>query len=290
MDAGRRRAPLRGAIVGLVRIVHPFPSALDGIVTAAFVLIADGSPLVAVRLGVAMFALQAAIGTANDLIDEPLDTGVKTGKPLPRGLVSRRAAYVLFGTAIAVGIVLSALSGPLALLVAVLGTAIGLAYDGWLKGTVWSWLPFAVGVPLVPVYAWLGATGRLPNSFLVLIPAAVLAGAALALANLLADLERDEATGKQTAATRMGADLAWRISALLHTTVAFIAIGSLAALQGRGVGVFAVVGGVATVAVGGVLGRRGRPVIRERAWELEAAGVALLAAGWVAAVAEAGSL
>jgi 4-hydroxybenzoate polyprenyltransferase len=281
---------LSGAIVGLVRIVHPFPSALDGIVTAAFVLIAGGTPAIAVRLGVAMFALQAAIGTANDLVDEASDRGLKTGKPLPRGLVSRRSAQVLFAVALAVGLVLSAFSGPTVLLVALVGTGIGLAYDGWLKGTVWSWLPFAGGVPLVPVYAWLGATGRLPGAFFILIPAAVLAGTALALANLLADLERDRAAGKRTAATRLGARVAWGISALLHAIVAALAIGSLAAVQGRGVGLFAVTGGVAIIAAGVALGRAGRPLIRERAWELEAAGVGLLAAGWVAAVVEAGSL
>ena len=30
------------------------------------------------------------------------------------------------------------------------------------KGTAWSWLPFAVGIPLLPVYGWLGAAGALP--------------------------------------------------------------------------------------------------------------------------------
>ena len=27
------------------------------------------------------------------------------------------------------------------------------------KGTAWSWVPFAVGIPLLPVFAWLGAAG-----------------------------------------------------------------------------------------------------------------------------------
>ena len=34
--------------------------------------------------------------------------------------------------------------------------AIGLAYDLRLKGTAWSWLPFAVGIPILPVYRLAG--------------------------------------------------------------------------------------------------------------------------------------
>ena len=40
---------------------------------------------------------------------------------------------------------------------AILG--VGLLYDLRLRGTALSWFPFAVGIPLLPVYAWLGATG-----------------------------------------------------------------------------------------------------------------------------------
>ena len=51
--------------------------------------------------------------------------------------------------------------------------AIGYGYDLAFKGTAWSWLPFAVGIPLLPVFGWLGATGGLPASFAVLLPVAV---------------------------------------------------------------------------------------------------------------------
>ena len=38
------------------------------------------------------------------------------------------------------------------------------------EGTAWSWLPFAVGIPILPVYGWLGATGSLPGLFHRLVP------------------------------------------------------------------------------------------------------------------------
>jgi 4-hydroxybenzoate polyprenyltransferase len=254
------------------------------------VLLAGGPPAIALRLGVAMFALQAAIGTANDLVDESRDRGRKAAKPLPAGLLSRRAAAVVLIAGVAVGLGLSALSGPVVLLIAVVGLAIGLAYDVWFKGTVWSWLPWALGLPLLPVYAWLGAIDRLPAAFVVLIPAAVLAGAALALANLRADMERDRSAGGDTAATRLGADRAWLLNVALQASVATIAMASLVAVGAGGWGVALAVAGLVVVVAGLAFGRRGPPLVRERSWEIQAVGTALLAAGWVAALAEAGAL
>ena len=83
--------------------------------------------------------------------------------------------------------------------VAVAGTATGYAYDLRLKTTAWAWLPFAIGLPLLPVYAWVGATGQVPAPFVLLVPLAVLAGAAVALLNGLVDVERDRAAGRRDA-------------------------------------------------------------------------------------------
>ena len=64
------------------------------------------------------------------------------------------------------------------------------------KGTAWSWLPFAVGIPLLPVFGWLGTTARrCPASFASCSRCAVLAGTALAIANARADVERDAGPG-----------------------------------------------------------------------------------------------
>jgi hypothetical protein len=62
------------------------------------------------------------------------------------------------------------------------------------------------------------------------------------------------------------------------------------AARGGGWGLAGVAGGGIVIATGLSVGRSARPARRERAWELAAAGVGLLAAGWVAAMAEAGAL
>src|SRR6478752_9445099 len=67
-------APSRGPVAvlaGFVRLTHPFPSLLDGLVVAAVALIAGAHAGTAVALGVSMTALQVSIGTLNDIVDAP---------------------------------------------------------------------------------------------------------------------------------------------------------------------------------------------------------------------------
>lgn len=245
-------------------------------------MLAGGSGLTAVRLGLAMFLLQASIGTLNDLIDAPIDAGRKPGKPIPAGLVGRPAASAVAIGAAALGLGMTAPSGLATLLVAVAVLAIGYGYDAAAKGTAWSWLPFAIGIPLLPVFGWLGTTGTVPSSFVVLVPAAMLAGAALAIANARADAERDAAAGIGSVATRLGPQRSWLVATALLGAVVAAAFVTLLAWDGP---IGALIGcAVATGVIGAgvALGRRDEPARLERAWELEAVGVALLAACWLA--------
>jgi 4-hydroxybenzoate polyprenyltransferase len=184
----------------------------------------------------------------------------------------------------AVGLALAAGFGMGVLVLAVVVMAIGLAYDLRLKGTAWSWLPFAVGIPVLPVFGWLGATGGLHAAFAILVPAAVLAGAALAIANGLADLERDRAAGVGSIATALGRERAWAVQAVLVLIVAVAAVVSAAFLGGGG-GSSLVVAVAALAPLAGVgYGRGGGPGRRERAWEVEAVGIAALGIAWTWAV------
>jgi len=249
-----------------------------------------GAPLeLAARIGLAMTVLQLGIGAVNDVVDAPADAGRKPGKPIPAGLVRPRsacsAAVVLFAT----GLVLAGTLGLAMLALSAVVVAIGLAYDLRLKGTAWSWLPFAVGIPILPIYGWLGATGGLDPAFLVLVPAAAAAGAALAIGNALVDVERDLAAGRTSVAARLGRRPAAATAAVLLAGVAVAAVGSAAldGVSGSAVGLIAAAGLVPLVAsltavpwTGG--GRS--PVVREWAWRVEAVGLAVLAGAWLRAV------
>jgi 4-hydroxybenzoate polyprenyltransferase len=283
-------AELVGRYLAIARLFHPFPSALDAAVVAVVAAIAGAPTGRIALLAAAMLLLQFSIGVANDWADAPADATANPAKAIPRGLVRRRTAAGLAVVLAVGGLVLAAAAGLLTVAVACVGLAAGLAYDLRLKGTRWSWLPYTVGIPLLPVFAWVGATGRLPAAFFVLIPLAVVAGAALAVANALADLERDRTAGTETVATALGIDRAQRLGAGLIATAAIVAIGSAIALGGSPGWIIVAVAG-AVIALAGVRrGWSGSARSRQRSWELQGLGAGLLAAGWVGAVADAGRL
>jgi 4-hydroxybenzoate polyprenyltransferase len=237
-----------------------------------------------------MTFLQASIGSLNDVVDAPRDAGRTPPKPIPGGLVSRAAALTVVAVAAILGVASSMPSGAPTTALAVVVLGIGYAYDLGFKGTAWSWLPFAVGIPLLPVYGWLGAAGVLPAAFAILLPAAVMAGAGLAVSNALADIERDTAAGTDSVATRLGARRAWTIQAILLAGVVgaawlTLAVGGAAerAIDGGAAAAGALVATI-VIGVGIALARHADAARRERAWEFEAIGVGLLAAAWLAGV------
>ncbi len=232
-----------------------------------------------------MTALQASIGALNDLVDAPQDLGRKPGKPIPAGLVTPQVARLVVVGAALLGLVLALPSGVSTLVLALVVLGIGAAYDLVAKGTSWSWVPFAVGIPLLPVYGWLGATGTLAPWFVALVPMAAVAGAALAVGNARVDLERDRDAGTRTVATALGLERSWWALVACWSAAALIAVGSLVAYGAGGSAVVGVGVGIAIILGGTVLGRQGEPARRERAWELQAVGAAVTGIAWLIAVA-----
>ena len=229
-----------------------------------------------------MFALQASIGAMNDVVDAPRDAGRKAGKPIPAGLVSRSAAQAVVVAAAAVGLILTVPSGALTVALGVVVLAIGYGYDLYAKGTAWSWLPFAIGIPLLPVFGWYGTTGELAPVFALLVPVAVVTGAALAIANARADMERDAAAGVDSVAVRLGRDRSWLLASGLLVAVAAIALLTLVAWGAPVAAILGAGAGIVGIGIGIGAGRDDRPARLERAWELQAVGVGVLAAAWLA--------
>ena len=229
-----------------------------------------------------MTALQFAIGALNDIVDAPADASRVPPKPIPAGIVDVTTARGVVVVAAAVGLLLAVPSGPMTLIVATTVLLVGAAYDLRAKGTAWSWLPFAIGIPLLPVYGWLGATGSLPAFFAVLIPMAMLAGAGLAVANARVDLDTDQAAGTRSVATALGASRSWWAG--LVSMAAATAVGVIAAdpLTWPLAPAVLVVAGTLVVLAGIVVGRGIGPTARRRAWEAQAIGAAIAATGWVA--------
>jgi 4-hydroxybenzoate polyprenyltransferase len=271
--------------LGGARLVHPFPSLLNAGATAIFALLAGGTGETAIGLAATMAALQASIGAVNDVVDAGADERTKPAKPIPARLVSRQAAVVVAVVAGAVGIGLASRFGPPAMLVAGLGYGLGLAYDLRLKRSRWSWLAYALALPLVPAFAWLGAAASLPPHFAWLAALALLGGVALALANGLVDVEGDAIAGTAGLAGALGRSAAWRLIAVCQAVLvvsAFVTSIWLNLRPNPAAWLVMVTAGGA-LALGVALSRDDRLARRQLGWELQAAGVGLLAAGWFAA-------
>jgi 4-hydroxybenzoate polyprenyltransferase len=252
-----------------------------------------------------MLAIQVAIGALNDWADAGRDATEKPAKPIAAGVATSTEALVLATAAGALGVGLSLAVGPAPALVIAAALGLGVLYDLRLSRTALSWLPLALALPLVPVHAWIGATGGLPTGLAILYPAAVGAGAALALANGLVDLERDDRSDRPTVAVSLGPRRAWLVNVGLLTVAAIVAVlvapavgqgidgGSAHAPVGElfgalGLGVLRTWGvalGLVALVAGAAALRAGSPAIRERGWELQAVGVGAVGIGWLAGIA-----
>jgi len=253
-------------------------------------LIAGADGFVATRLAVGMLGLQFAIGTANDVADESRDRLSRPRKPIVAGMVEPRQARAAFVVAAGVGLVAAASVGAAPLAVGIVGLGVGLIYDLRLKGTALSWLPFAVGVALLPVYAWIGATGSLPTAFWGIVAMALLAGAVLAVANAVADIERDRQAGAASVATILGRDRAIAVEAvglvLLQTTVEVSSVA--AGLSGAALPVE--LAGITLSWLGLRLSAGHDEQVARLGWEVQAVAMVVMGAAWLAALGSAGRL
>jgi 4-hydroxybenzoate polyprenyltransferase len=272
--------------VGVLRLVHPFPSGLNAILVAAIVLVAGGSVVQAFVLGLSMLGIQFCIGAVNDIFDRELDAATKPDKPIPAGLVTlglaKNVALVAGGAGIALAV---GARGDVALpLMAAWMLGAGLVYDRWLKPTRFGWVCFAAAFPVLPVFAWYGATGTLPPRWELLLPVAALAGPALQLANGLVDLEGDAAAGLRTLPVLLGRRLTVATMALLMGVIHVLGWVTLP-VEAAFVPRLLTLAAPSMAAAGVALSSRAPRRAREVGWSLQAASIAVLAAGWLLSVA-----
>lgn len=200
---------------GYFRLTHPVAVALVLVASAGFAVIACGglpSFSVLARMLLAMLGGQVAIGAVNEIVDARDDAVAKPGKPIPAGEVTLAGASVMAVAGLAVMLTFGSTLGPLAFALLLIGTSAGLSYDLWLKRTRWSWLPYLVALPLLPIWAF-ATVGRPAPSLLLLYPMGALGAAGVHLAQALPDVAGDRATGLSTVTSQLGTTptfvLAW---------------------------------------------------------------------------------
>jgi 4-hydroxybenzoate polyprenyltransferase len=182
---------------GYLRLIHPFPVAMNAVAACAFAALAvRGWPGARAMLliAAAIIGSQATVGVVNDLRDRDLDVIAKPSKPLIAGRVTVRGAYLTGCITLLVALVCGAALGVRSLLFVIGMTAAGLIYDLWLKRTALSFLPYIFGLPLLPLWAWTCVRDAPPRLWLT-YPLGILIGFGLHLANALPDAGRDAAGG-----------------------------------------------------------------------------------------------
>jgi 4-hydroxybenzoate polyprenyltransferase len=185
---------------------HAVPIIVVLSATAAFALIASagwpgGGTMI--RLLGAMLGGQLAIGAVNDLVDAEIDALAKPNKPIPAGLVTPRGARIVTLGGIGTMVALGQTFGAGSFLLLVLGTATGIAYSLWFKRTTWSWIPYLIALPLLPIWVW-ASLGTVDRAFLAIYPIGAPAVLAVQIAQSLPDVEADRATGVWTIAAVLG--------------------------------------------------------------------------------------
>ena len=186
-------------VAAVLRLTHPFPSLLDGLATWALALVAGAGTGDALRLGVAMTLLQAGIGTVNDLVDAAADAGRQARQADPERARSPEGSRSRSPSARSP----SGWRCPRP-------RGRGRRRSGWPGHRRSAW-PTTCGSRGPPGRGCrspsgsrscrsspgLARRGRCPAPSRVLLPAAVAAGAALAIGNARADLERDRRRGRR---------------------------------------------------------------------------------------------
>ncbi|MGZ8804711.1 MAG: UbiA family prenyltransferase, partial [Microbacterium sp.] len=198
-------------IVALWRSTHPGPSVVVTVVAVTLGIAAGLEPWRIAVLGLAILLGQLSVGISNDAIDAPRDRAIgRADKPIARGDVSLRAAWVAASGAVVIAFVLSCVLSWEMGFAHLIALASAWAYNAGLKSTPISVLPFMVSFGLLPSLVTLSAAD--PS---VAAPWAWVAGAALGVAihltNVLPDLDDDARTGVRGLPHRLGR----RVSAVI---------------------------------------------------------------------------
>lgn len=202
----RRLLPQRDVILAYGRLPHLTPIVAVLTATAAFAFIARGGwpgGVDLVMLLLAMLGGQLGVGAINELVDVDLDRVAKPSKPLVTGLATERGARIMIVAGLALMVLGSLRFSVPAFALCALGTGLGIAYSLWFKRTAWSWVPYILAIPLIPIWVWT-ALDDVPSALLVLYPIAIPALVAVQIAQSLPDIEGDASTGVRTLAVAIG--------------------------------------------------------------------------------------
>ncbi|MEY3495461.1 MAG: hypothetical protein RI921_821, partial [Chloroflexota bacterium] len=267
--------------LALLRLAHPLPTLLNAVAAAALATVAGAGPSAAGLVALTMLGVHTCIGASNDYLDRHRDRG-RPEKPIASGALPPSAGLLLSAVGITVGLVAAAQVSTLTFALAITGALVGATYNVWLKHTALSWLPFALGVSIIPAFAWSTVSSVLPTPILTLSLISLPGGAALALQNSLADRALDLQSGMRSAAVRLGERTAFGLLALLH----LVTLTALLAFAPGNTSPTTLAVAALLLAIGVACSATRSRWARQRGWEISAAALAVAALSVALATAE----
>jgi 4-hydroxybenzoate polyprenyltransferase len=200
-----RPRPSTSATATLLRAAHPLPAAAVTIFTTALAAAAGNPASTCATVAIAVGAGQLSIGWSNDRLDVERDLQVgRHDKPLATGELSARTVDTAIAAAVLVTVATSFALGWRVALVHLLAVGCGWLYNGRLKATWLSWLPYAVAFGALPAIATLALPAHSAPAWWAVVAGALL-GVTAHLTNVLPDLEDDAQTGVAGFPHRIGA-------------------------------------------------------------------------------------
>lgn len=206
---------LGSSALSLVRCAHPGPAL--GVTVVAF-LLALAAGLDASRsllVTAAVTVGQLSIGWSNDWRDRDRDRRAgRTDKPLAAGAIPANVVGLAAAMAALSCVALSLSLGPVPGVLHLAAVAAAWAYNFGLKATVASVLPYAVAFGLLPAFIVAAVPGQPAAPYWLVLSGALL-GSGAHFANVVPDLDDDEATGVRGLPHRIGAGPAAATGAVL---------------------------------------------------------------------------
>ncbi|MFF9207569.1 MULTISPECIES: UbiA family prenyltransferase [unclassified Streptomyces] len=233
-------------VPALLRSCHLEPAVAVTVLVTALAVAADRGAAGSGAVAAAVLAGQLSVGWCNDAVDAQRDTLCeRRDKPVATGELPPRAAAVAAGTALAVCVPLSLLSGATAAAAHLGMVACGWAYNLVFKHTVLSPLPYAVAFGALPAFVTLGMPSPSWPAWWAMTAGALL-GVGAHLVNALPDIEDDLGTGVRGLPQRLGrATCRWLAPSVMLTAMGVLVAGPPGAVGGVSGGLAALAGAVA---------------------------------------------
>lgn len=218
-----------GAVEAIWEATHPRAVIVFSVLSwAVAASVVRGIPAFGIGLPiiVAMALVQIAVGLFNEYSDRDLDLRAKPDRAVPRGVLSCRQAWVAAAVSLVLGLVCAAVLSLWGAMVLAVGGGMGMAYSARLKRTVWSWLPYAVAYPIVPLWVWV-SLGVFRLDLLLIYPVVMPFAVGVHLCNQLRDYDTDLAQGMRGLVQGLGKRTAGRLCWSLLTIVPLIMVVAL---------------------------------------------------------------